>query len=212
MTHPNFLQPKEGLLPKHIPEDEILTMTDVHRGPYGIWVGMKGTLFCDIDGTVADLTHRRKYLHPAPREDGKPGRKDYASFERTMGADEPIHWVINAVRQLYDNDWKVIMCSGRRETSRGTTEAWLERYSVPYDGLYMRREFEHNPDGTVKLSKRKQVPLPDYRSDVIVKQELLDWARADGHDPDVVFDDRDGVVAMWRENDIPVVQVAEGNF
>jgi hypothetical protein len=45
-----------------------------------------------------------------------------------------------------------------------------------------------------------------------VKQELLNAARADGHDPDVVFDDRDGVVQMWRDNGIPVVQVAKGNF
>lgn len=212
MTHQQFLQPKEGLLPKYIPEDEILTMLDVHRGPYGIWVGMKGTLFCDIDGTVADLTHRRKYLNPEPRADGKPGRRDYGSFERTMDADEPIHWVIAAVRRLYDEDWKVVMCSGRRETAKGLTETWLKRHSIPYDALYMRREFEYNSDGTVKLSKRKQVPLPDYRSDVIVKQELLNWARADGWNPDVVFDDRDGVVAMWRSNGIPVVQVAEGDF
>lgn len=209
----NFLAPKDGTaLPKYVPGDEWLTMEDVHRGPFSIWVGMKGTVFVDLDGTVADLTHRRKYLHPEPREDGRPGRKDYASFERTIGSDTPIEWVINAVRQLYDEGWKVVLCSGRRETSKDVTVAWLARYSVPYDALYMRREFEYNEDGTVKLSKRKGVPLPDYRSDVIVKQELLDAARRDGHDPDVVFDDRDGVVAMWRDNGIPVVQVAEGNF
>ena len=37
-------------------------------------------------------------------------------------------------------------------------------------------------------------------------------AYKDGFDPDVVFDDRDQVVEMWRANGIPVVQTAEGDF
>lgn len=203
----NILQPKTGALPDDMSEEELLVMNDVHRGPMTIWVGMQGTLFCDIDGTVADLTHRRKYL-----DKDENGRKNYAMFERTMGEDSPINHVIEGVRLLYQNDWKVVMCSGRRETSRQITERWLDKYGVPYDALYMRREFLLNEDGTRKLTRKKDKFAPDYRSDYIVKKELLDWARADGHDPDVVFDDRDQVVAMWREHDIPVVQVAEGDF
>ena len=185
-----YLKLKEGLLPKYVPEDEWLVMHDVHQGPFAIWVGLQGTLFCDIDGTIADLEHRRKYIATKP--------KNYPAFERTIAQDTPILHVINAVRRLYDEGWKVVMCSGRRETSRSVTKAWLERYSVPYDALYMRREFERDPEtGANKLTKKGK-PLPDYRSDYIVKKELLDWARADGYDPDVVFDDRDQVVKMWR--------------
>jgi len=33
-----------------------------------------------------------------------------------------------------------------------------------------------------------------------------------GYTPSVVFDDRDRVVKMWRENGIRCFQVAEGNF
>lgn len=198
-----FLQPKTGLLPKYIPEDDILTMTDVHNGPYGIWVGMKGTVFVDIDGTVADLTHRRVYVRSKP--------KNWPAFERAIPNDTPIQWVIDAVNRLYDAGWTVVMMSGRSEKSRQVTQRWLELNGVYYHALYMRREFEYDANGDVKLT-RKGKPLGDFRRDDIVKRELLDVARGDGFDPDVVFDDRDQVVTMWRANGVPVVQVAEGDF
>ena len=198
-----FLQPKEGLLPKHIPENEILCMEDVHEGPFEIWVGMKGTVFVDIDGTVADLTHRRKYL--------QGGAKNWPAFERAIPQDTPIQWVIDAVRRLYDAGWTVVMMSGRGEQSKEATVAWLEKHGVPYHAIYMRRRWEFEPDGSIKLT-RKGKKLGDFRRDDIVKEELLGFAREAGYDPDVVFDDRDQVVAMWRRLGIPVVQVAEGDF
>lgn len=202
-----FLRPKVGLLPKHVPEDDWLIMEDVHRGSFAIWVGMKGTVFVDIDGTVADLTHRRKYVASKP--------KNYPAFERGIPFDTPIQWVIDAVNRLYDAGWTVVMCSGRRETQKAATEEWLKKFGVKYHAFYIRHEFEYerpgDPSSGVKKT-RKGDPKPDYRHDYIVKKELLDQARADGYDPDVVFDDRDQVVAMWRENGIPVVQVAEGDF
>jgi len=198
-----YITPKTGLLPKHVPEDQWLVMEDVHLGYTSIWTGMYGTLFCDIDGTIADLEHRRVYVATKP--------KNYPAFEKGIIDDAPIHHIIGAVQRLHDAGWKVVMCSGRRETQKIATVAWMEQYHVPYDALYMRREFVYNADGSVKLT-RKGDPMPDYRADYIVKKELLDAARADGWVPDVVFDDRDQVVKMWRENGIPVIQVAEGDF
>ena len=52
----------------------------------------------------------------------------------------------------------------------------------------------------------------DYRSDDIVKKEMLDEMRAIGYNPTLVFDDRDRVVKMWRENGLRCFQVAEGDF
>jgi len=180
-----FLQPKTGLLPKYVPPSEWLVMKDVHQGYMNIWVGMKGTLFCDIDGTVADIEHRRKYV--------QKGSKNWPAFERAMVHDTPVEHVIGAVVRLYAYGWTVVMMSGRGEQSREVTEEWLGNFNVPYHALYMRAK-------------------GDYRRDDIVKSELLAQAQADGYDPDVVFDDRDQVVAMWRERDIPCVQVAEGDF
>lgn len=198
-----FLRPKTGLLPKFLPEENLLTMEDVHKGPFHIWTGMKGTVFVDIDGTVADLTHRRVFVRSKP--------KNWPAFERAIPNDTPIQWVIDAVRTLYEAGWTVVMMSGRSETSKEATVAWLAKYGVPYHAIYMRRQWEYDENGDVKLT-RKGKPLGDFRRDDIVKEELLGVARADGYDPDVVFDDRDQVVAMWRRLGIPVVQVAEGDF
>lgn len=202
-AYERFLRPKEGLLPKFLAEESLLTMQDVHEGPFHIYVGIRGTLFCDIDGTLADLTHRRKYVATKP--------KNWPAFERGIPHDGPILWVIEAVRRLYSEGWTVVLMSGRSEKSREATEKWLADHDVPYHAMYMRREFEYNEDGSVKLTRLGK-PLGDFRRDDIVKEELLGVARADGYDPDVVFDDRDQVVAMWRRLEIPVVQVAEGDF
>lgn len=80
------------------------------------------------------------------------------------------------------------------ESSRGgVTEKWLYDNQIPYDGLRMRA-------------------LGDYRADNIVKKEILDQFLEEGVNPTVVFDDRNQVVEMWRENNIPCIQVAKGNF
>lgn len=200
----DYLRPQNGLLPKHVPEDEWLVMEDVHKGPFSIWVGMKGTVFVDIDGTVADLTHRRVYVRSKP--------KNWPAFERAIPQDTPIQWVIDAVNRLYDAGWTVVMMSGRSEKSKNVTVEWLAKHGVKYHAIYMRRKFEYEADGVTPKLTRLGKPLGDFRRDDIVKRELLDVARADGYTPDVVFDDRDQVVAMWRSNSIPVVQVAEGDF
>lgn len=179
------IHPRTGLLPKFIPADEWLCVEDVHTGPMYIWTGMKGTLFCDIDGTVADLSHRRVYIQTKP--------KNYPAFEKAIHLDTPIPRIIEAVRILHGSGWKVVMCSGRGIQSKQATEDWLAKHGVPYHAIYMRA-------------------FKDYRKDSIIKLELLQQAIADGHIPDVVFDDRNQVVEMWRENGVPCVQVAHGDF
>jgi hypothetical protein len=198
-----FLSPRTGLLPKHVPADQWLVMEDVHLGYMSIYIGMKGTLFCDIDGTIADLEHRRVFVATKP--------KNYPAFERGIKDDGPIHHVIAAVKMLHTAGWTVVMCSGRRETQKVATVDWMATYDVPYDALYMRHEFEYVSPGVPKLTRRGD-PMPDHRADYTVKKELMDEAAADGYVPDVVFDDRDQVVKMWRDNGVPVVQVAEGDF
>ena len=163
----------------------ILTVRDVHLGDFHIGVDTKGTLFCDIDGTVADLTHRRVFVESKP--------KNWPAFEKTMHLDKPIQPIIDAVRVLYDAGWTVVMCTGRGAQKREVTETWLCDKGVPYHAFYSRA-------------------FKDYRRDDIIKAELLAQARADGYDPDLVFDDRNQVVEMWRANGIPCIQVAHGDF
>jgi hypothetical protein len=46
----------------------------------------------------------------------------------------------------------------------------------------------------------------------VLKKQWLDELILQGHEILCVFDDRDKVVKMWRENGISCFQVAEGSF
>lgn len=110
-----------------------------------------------------------------------------------VGEDLPIHHMIDLVK-LYDGmGYLIILMSGRDSVCRKETVDWLEKYNVPYDYLHMR------PEG-------------DMRKDSIVKHELF-WTHVGPFFAvDIVFDDRNQVVKMWRQIGLICYQVAEGNF
>jgi len=142
-------------------------------------------LICfDIDGTLADLSHRLHYWRDSP--------KNWNMFKSEMVNDTPIEQIAYIAREIWFSGHNVILCSGRGEESRKVTEDWLKKHGIEYSGLYMR-------------------PEKDYRSDDIVKKELLDKIVNDyGRKPDLWFDDRPRVVKMLRENGVFVVDVYQG--
>lgn len=139
----------------------------------------KAALF-DIDGTLADLSHRKHYIDN--------GKKDWSNFLKNVKDDSPIEQTIYLNRLIsFRGDMPVILASGRSEDEREDTVNWLAANSVVYEKLYMRA-------------------AKDWRADHIIKREILDQIRLDGYDPWIVFDDRQGVVDMWRENGLFVLQ------
>ena len=145
-------------------------------------------IICDIDGTVADLTHRRHYVTSKP--------KNWPAFNARAKHDTVIEPVAQTIRDLKKNH-RVIFVSGREGTAalRATTQDWLLKHRIAElgDYVFMRR-------------------AGDYRTDDIVKEEILDDLIARGFKPQLAFDDRDRVVAMWRRRGLICAQVAEGNF
>lgn len=139
----------------------------------------------DIDGTLADITHRRHHVATKP--------KNWPAFQKAAHLDTPHEPVAVIARSLGTLAHRIILCSGRGEQERPVTEAFLEKYQIPYRALYMRAE-------------------GDYRHDDIIKGELLDRILADGYRPEFVFDDRTRVVKMWRERGLMCAQVNEGDF
>jgi len=169
---------------------DTLTIEDVHRGPQVIDLSKPCDFICDIDGTIADLTHRRHWVATKPQ--------NWAAFEKTMHLDTPIDTICDAVRTLDKHGFTVVYCSGRGMQNYEVTRDWLERYDLPEGDLFMR------------IAK-------DYRSDEIVKSELLDTILdcvnvEYQYDPKLVLDDRDRVVKMWRDRGLYTIQVAEGDF
>jgi hydroxymethylpyrimidine pyrophosphatase-like HAD family hydrolase len=148
----------------------------------------KGTIMdiiFDIDGTLADLTHRRHWVTTKP--------KNWPAFDKGIPFDTPHEDIIHLNHLLDEAGHRIILVSGRSDRSRAQTLMWLSKYDVRFHGLMMRK------DG-------------DYRSDDIVKEEILDELLSQGYNPKMVFDDRDRVVAMWRRRGIRTLQVAPGDF
>ncbi len=138
----------------------------------------------DIDGTLSNA-EGRQHLVRGPK-------KDFDAFYDLCHTDTPhihIGVLVNLLQPMYD----VLLVTGRVERTRAKTVAWLDRYSIRFAELFMR------PDG-------------DYRPDDVLKEEILDRAILPVWAPEMAFDDRDRVVAMWRRRGIPCLQVAPGDF
>ncbi len=140
---------------------------------------------CDIDGTIADVRHRRHLVQTRP--------SNWPAFRAAAAFDPPILPVIRTLQALAYGPNRILLCSGRMFDEHDLTVAWLTKHRVPYARLYMRASV-------------------DYRPDEIVKSELLDQMLEEGYQPIMVFDDRNKVVAMWRARGLVCAQVAEGDF
>ena len=146
-------------------------------------------LLVDIDGTLSDASKRAKtYL-----EGDKP---DWESFYMACGEDAPITPVIDIISTLSDH-YDVVLCTGRSEICREITENWLHE-NAP--GIFYRKILFRKPG--------------DTRHDTEVKPEMLEAYMREhcGHKPVAIFEDRDSMVAKWRELGYTCFQPAAGNF
>lgn len=146
-------------------------------------------LLVDIDGTLSDASNRAKtYL-----EGDKP---DWGGFYAACGEDAPIRRVI-AIIEALSRAYDIVFCTGRRKSCEEATREWLARYapSLMHAPILFRK------DG-------------DTRHDTAVKPELLEAYMKESHkkQPYAVFEDRDSMVAKWRELGYTCFQPAAGNF
>ncbi|MFG2755990.1 AAA family ATPase [Streptomyces wuyuanensis] len=144
--------------------------------PYAADPALPAAVMCDIDGTLALRGDRGPYDFTRCEEDllNVSVRDALRSFRRADGD-------------------VIVLLSGRGEEHRERTEAWLERYDVPYDELWMRA-------------------AGDHRRDDVVKAELFDRHVRSRFAVRVSLDDRDRVVAVWRRMGLPTWQVNYGSF
>ena len=142
----------------------------------------------DIDGTLADLSHRLHFIQQDP--------KDWRGFFAACTGDSSIEDIAYFARLLHDSGQSIILVSGRSDEVEEQTIEWLRQNFIPFKDIYMRK-------------------AGDYREDSIVKAELLDQLLEDWMEdgkPAVVFEDRQRVVDMYRARGLRVFQVAPGNF
>lgn len=153
---------------------------------------MKPLYIFDLDGTLADCSHRKHFLDY--HDDATRWRRFYAACD----LDSPIAPVIatlEALRRFAD----VWIFSGRSDEVRDKTVEWLTKHTS-----FMTHDLE------TALMMRQ---AGDVRSDDIVKLEWLNGMLQDDRTRLVAaFDDRDRVVHMWRNAGVPCFQVAPGDF
>lgn len=105
---------------------------------------MTPAIIVDIDGTLADLTHRLHYV--------TGGNRDWPAFFVGLSQDAPVKPIIWLANTIYDASYPVILCSGRPEDHRAPTEAWLAQHGVRYSALRMRAATDGLTDKEVGLS------------------------------------------------------------
>ena len=140
--------------------------------------------FFDLDGTLADLSHRVHHAH----------NKDWREFFANVHNDTPIYPIVRVAQALYMDGHRVVIVSGRSDECEAATIQWLVKHNIPYSAMFMRRAGDHRPDNIVKLEMYHKRILPMFGK------------------PDIIFDDRQQVVDMWRAEGLVCVQVAPGNF
>ena len=149
-------------------------------------------MIIDIDGTIADNSHRAHFL--------ESDYKDWNSFYSHCLDDSPITPVLDVITSLSLMGVKALFVTGRPESIASLTKDWLTTYlfSVTTD--------------TAKYFFRKD---GDFRLDFELKRSIYIESLSNlGVTPDntIVFDDRGEVVNMWRSLGFKCFQVANSTY
>lgn len=147
----------------------------------------------DLDGTLADIEARRKL---SARDNGKIHWGKFFD-PANIKMDLPNWPVIETFKALQNAGFRCIIFSGRGSATRTATVDWLDSFGIKPDILKMRPINSFSPDEILKRDWLNSLETEHG----IAKEDIL-----------CIFDDRDKVVKMWREEGIPCMQVAPGAF
>lgn len=167
----------------------------------------------DLDGTLADLKHRRPHVErPSLKcyDCGGKNRKacpvcfdldvgwkpNWDAFHAACVDDKPILPTLYTLMALANAGNEIWIWSGRKDTVELETRVWLSN---------------HLPDNT--FTQLRMRPADNNIADNTLKEFwVLQMAKADRDRLVMVFDDRNRVVDMWRSHGIVCAQVAPGDF
>lgn len=135
----------------------------------------------DLDGTLCNIDHRLHFI--------KRDKPDWDAFQCACEGDIPKHDIIATLHALNEAGHDVQIWTARSVVAMTQTIAWFANTGIDHALITrMRQASNYTPDHELK------------------EQWLLDEI-ANGRKPDLVFDDRQTVVDMWRRNGITCCQV-----
>ena len=89
----------------------------------------------DVDGTLMDINHRRKYVESE--------QKDWKKFFEYMEFDTIRDDVFQLAHALEADGYVIIVCSGRNERHRELTKKQLAFGKLKYEALMMRADDDY---------------------------------------------------------------------
>ena len=139
----------------------------------------------DIDGVLADATHRQWHLDGPVR--------DWHGFFAAAGGDPLLADGADMVRAL-DERLVVVLLTARPFRLRGVTLDWLARHGVRWDLLALRG------------------PTQDMVHSVRFKRQALGLLRERGFSPAFALEDDPRIVEMYAAEALPCVYVHSGYY
>lgn len=140
----------------------------------------KNIILFDLDGTIADITHRLKYVQtPIP---------DWERFFKECVNDVPNEWAWALALAMAGMGKKIVVVSARSQVVLSETQEWFAKHwkDIPHELNLIRPDKDYTPDDKLKLA----------------------WLNASGIKDRILFvvDDRQRVVDMWRANGLTCLQ------
>ena len=160
-------------------------------GDKTIFVPIKGLhILSDIDKTISDDRHREHFLENL--SNNKNRNRAWENYYSRMGEDPFFPKLTQLLNRLASMENRITFTTGRPERFRAETEKWLIRNFpvIPRHefNVLMRAEGDFRPNVEVKL----------YLLLSIIRDPLQ-------RNPDVVFEDDEVVLEMYRSHKMSVV-------
>jgi len=91
----------------------------------------------DVDGVLADVRHRLLHVQRRP--------KNWPAFFAAMSDDAPLEVGIALAHDQAEQGHSIVYLTGRNESHRAVTDAWMQRHGLPEGRLVMRPDHDRRP-------------------------------------------------------------------
>jgi hypothetical protein len=184
-------------------------------------------IIVDIDGTLANVEHRRHFLNPDKLSKCCNAERCYEENSYNIYGFGSTNRVCTECGEKFipkKPDWKSFNEAMVDDTpNKWCTEIINNMCKYQYDLFFLSGREEEYRELTVKQIYKWLCmtpsdfslfmrPTKDYRSDVEIKREIYEKEIKDKYNVLFCLDDRQSIVDLWRELGLVCLQCDEGNF